>query len=37
MLPDLGNKDEVQVHIVHADPYPFTVRAVALRMNQQER
>ena len=37
MLPDLGNKDEVQVHVVHADPYPFTVRAVALRMNQQER
>ena len=37
MLPDLGNKDEVQVHVVHADPYPFTVRADALRMNQQER
>lgn len=37
MLPDLGNKDEVQVHIVHADPYPVTVRAVALRMIQQER
>jgi hypothetical protein len=37
MLPDLGNKDEVQVHIIHSDPYPFTVRAVSLRMNQQER
>ena len=37
MLPDLGNLNEVQVHIVHADPYPFTVRAVGLRMNQTER
>lgn len=37
LLPDLGNRDEVQVHIVHDDPYPFTVRAVSLRMTQGER
>lgn len=37
MLPDLGNLDEIQVHILHTDPQPFTVRAVQLRMRQGEQ
>jgi hypothetical protein len=34
---DPGHLDDAQLRIYHADPFPFTVRAAAIRWNLQER
>lgn len=37
VVPDPGNLDIAQLHIIHTDPYPFTLRAALLKIDHQER